>query len=99
MRSALSFSVAVLLLSCVPAAHGSEPAAATGSLAGTVRTSDGAALPHVAVLLRGDSGSARVTTGPDGTFRASRLAAGEYEASVDAPGLALAGPAKASVGG
>ncbi len=99
MRSSLSFLLAVLVLSCVPAVHGSEPAAATGSVAGTVRTSDGAALPHVAVLLRGDAGSARVTTGPDGAFRIARLAAGEYDASVDAPGLALTGPAKASIGG
>ncbi len=98
MRSSLSLSLAGLVLSCVPAVHGSEPAAVAGSLAGSVHTSDGAALAHVAVLLRGESGSARVTTGPDGSFRVARLAAGEYEASVDAPGLALTGPAKTSVG-
>jgi outer membrane cobalamin receptor len=99
MRSSLSFLLAVLVLSCVPSVHGSEPAAATGSLAGTVRTSDGAALPHVAVSLHGNAGSARVMTGPDGAFRVPRLALGEYSASVDAPGLTLTGPSTASVGG
>jgi vitamin B12 transporter len=97
MRSSLSFSL-VLLLFGAAAARGSDPAAEC-ALSGSVRTSDGAALPHVAVQLRGDNGSALVTTGPDGAFRVSRLAPGEYEAFVDAPGLALTAPAKASVGG
>ncbi len=56
------------------------------------------ALPHVAVLLRGPAGSTRLATGPDGRFRVDHLAAGEYAATVDAPGLLLVGSAQASVG-
>ena len=77
------------------------PAAAqtpTGSLAGFVRTSDGLALPGVAVILDGPAGERRVTTGPDGSFRVGGLAAGEYAASVDAPGLELREPATVAVG-
>jgi vitamin B12 transporter len=92
----LSLSVVWLLLSL------SAPLATaqtlTGALAGVVRTSDGLALPGVAVNLDGPAGGRRVTTGPDGTFRASRLAPGEYTASVDAPGLELREPSTATVG-
>jgi vitamin B12 transporter len=70
----------------------------TGSLAGAVRTSDGLALPGVAVTLRGPVGERRVTTGPDGAFRVATLPAGDYTASVDAPGLELRLPATVAVG-
>lgn len=76
-----------------------DPAAELGSLVGSVRTSDGLALPHVAVGLRGPAGSARVTTGPDGAFRVARLVPGEYDATVDAPGLELRSPTRAAVAG
>ncbi len=69
----------------------------SGALAGTVRTSDGRALPHVAVTVEGPSDAHRVTTGPDGVYRAGGLAAGDYTASVDAPGLVLEGTARARV--
>ncbi|HYN04087.1 MAG TPA: TonB-dependent receptor [Vicinamibacteria bacterium] len=92
----LSLSVVWLLLSVsAPSATAETP---TGALAGIVRTSDGLALPGVAVTLDGPSGERRVTTGPDGTFRTSGLAEGEYSASVDAPGLRLREPATAAVG-
>jgi len=92
----LFLSVVWLLLSLsAPFATAESP---TASLAGGVRTSDGLALPGVAVTLDGPSGERRLTTGPDGTFRASGLAAGEYAASVDAPGLELREPSTARVG-
>jgi outer membrane cobalamin receptor len=72
--------------------------APTGLLEGTVRTSDGASLPGVAVTLDGPVGERRVTTGPDGAFQAGGLPPGEYEVSVDTPGLALRGPATVAVG-
>jgi outer membrane cobalamin receptor len=78
----------VLLLSLASLA-GAEPAAPLGSLAGVVRTSDGLPLPGVAVRLEGPGGDRRVTTGPDGSFRADALAPGAYSLEVDAPGLAL----------
>jgi vitamin B12 transporter len=70
----------------------------TGRVAGAVRTSDGLALPGVAVTLHGPGGERRITTGPDGVFRTAGLPAGEYTASVDAPGLELRGPAVVAVG-
>jgi vitamin B12 transporter len=72
-------------------------AAAAGSLVGLVRTSDGLALPAVAVTLEGPE-RRTTTTGPDGWFRIGALEAGDYTASVDSPGLALRGPASARVG-
>ncbi len=69
-----------------------------GVLEGSVRSSDGLALSHVAVLVEGPSGPLLVTTGPEGRYRLSGLAAGDYAASVDAPGFVLDGPARVSVG-
>jgi hypothetical protein len=76
------------------------PASASpgGSLTGTVRTSDGRTLPHVAVTVEGPSGSVRVTTGPEGAYLVDDLDPGEYTTSVDAPGLVLEGAARAMVG-
>ena len=68
-------------------AMAADPAPA-GSLAGVVRTSDGLALPGVAVVVDGPAGERRVTTGPDGSYRALALASGSYTLRVDAPGLA-----------
>ncbi len=77
---------------------GAGPGASPGSLTGVVRTSDGLPLPGVAVILEGPAYARRLTTGPDGSFRAGTLAAGSYSLRVDAPGLVL-GEAKAvSVG-
>ena len=77
---------------------GAQPAAPSGSLAGVVRTSDGLPLPGVAVVLEGPASERRVTTGPDGWFRAAALASGSYSLRVDAPGLELREAATASVG-
>jgi outer membrane cobalamin receptor len=81
------------------AAAGAAPRPA-GALSGVVRTSDGLALPGVAVALDGPAGEHRVTrTGPDGAFRVEALPAGEYAAAVDAPGLVPRAPARVAVGG
>jgi outer membrane cobalamin receptor len=88
-----SLVVALLFL---PGAAGAQTAAS--SLQGVVRTSDGLVLPGVAVTLDGPVGVRRVSTGPDGSFRVDDLAAGEYAASVDAPGLELREPATVAVG-
>ncbi len=89
---------AAVFSSSVAAARSDAIAGApTGAVVGTVRTSDGRALPHVAVILEGPAGSTLVTTGPEGGFRASGLAPGEYRASVDAPGLSVSGASRASV--
>jgi vitamin B12 transporter len=71
---------------------------ASGRLEGSVRTIDGAALPHVVLELQGPRGGRRLTTGPDGTFRVEGLAPGRYAATVDAPGLEVVPPASAVVG-
>jgi outer membrane cobalamin receptor len=69
----------------------------SGSLEGSVSTSDGQALPGVAVTLAGPGSERRVTTGPDGRYAATGLADGTYTASVDAPGLELREPKTARV--
>ncbi len=68
-----------------------------GSLQGSVSTSDGQALPGVAVTLAGLGSERRVTTGPDGSYAATGLQDGTYSASVDAPGLELREPKTARV--
>jgi vitamin B12 transporter len=68
-----------------------------GRLAGSVRTIDGVALPHVVLALEGPNATRRLTTGPDGTFRVERLAPGRYSATVDAPGLEVVPPASVLV--
>lgn len=85
-----------LLLSLAASSTAAEGPA--GSLEGVVRTSDGVALPGVALTLDGPAGGRRLTSGPDGAFQVSGLPAGEYHASVDAPGLVLREPATVAVG-
>jgi outer membrane cobalamin receptor len=75
-------AVAAVLLSLTGPAGAEGP----GSLVGSVRTSDGAALPHVAVAITGPE-QRRFATGPDGSFRVEGLAPGRYTATVDTPGL------------
>jgi outer membrane cobalamin receptor len=88
------FFLCLLALPRPVAAAGPEP---SGSLGGVVRTSDGQPLPGVAVLVQGAASARRVTTGPDGSFRAD-LAPGSYTLRVDVPGLTLAEPHAVSVG-
>ena len=80
-----SLALAGLLLAAHAAASSSTPA----SIEGSVRTSDGVALPHVAVMLEGPSGTHVVTTDWEGRFRFEGLAQSEYQVSVDTPGLVL----------
>ena len=82
----------VLAVSLLAVARPSAAGGPLGSLEGRVRTSDGLALPGVAVVLAGPGGDRRLTTGPDGAFVATGLPAGHYTASVDAPGLELRPP-------
>jgi outer membrane cobalamin receptor len=90
----LSFCLSLVLL----AAPGAAAEVAAGSITGTVRTSDGRALPGVAVVLEGPTGEHRLATGPDGSFAVAALPAGTYAASVDAPGLVLREPRSFAVG-
>jgi hypothetical protein len=89
------FSLVVSLL--VVAALAGAADAPTGSLEGSVSTSDGRALPGVAVTLHGPAGDRRFTTRPDGSFAAAALPAGPYAISVDIPGLELREPRTATV--
>jgi outer membrane cobalamin receptor len=94
MRIFFSPTVAVILL----LAAGAVATAAEGSLEGTVRTSDGVLLSHIAVTVAAASDSRIVTSGPEGVYRVAGLAPGQYAISVDAPGLVLDTPAGATVG-
>ena len=87
-----------VLFACWTGSAGAEPAAPSGAITGCVRTSDGLPLPGVAVVLEGPASLRRVTTGPDGSYRAAALAAGVYTLRVDAPGLALRAPATVTIG-
>ena len=89
----LSLVVSMLVVAGLVAAAD----APTGSLEGDVRTSDGRALPGVAVTLAGVGAERRLTTGPDGSYEVAGLDEGTYTASIDAPGLELRGPRTATV--
>lgn len=83
----------------LPAAAVAAAPAPAGSLVGSVRTSDGLALPGVAVVLESAGAERRVTTGPDGSYRASPIPAGTWSLRVDAPGLVLRDPVTVDVAG
>jgi vitamin B12 transporter len=89
-----SFLVLCVLAVASLAIAGDAP---TGSLEGSVSTSDGQALPGVAVTLHGPVGDRRLTTRPDGSFAATALPAGPYTVSIDVPGLEIRGPHTARV--
>jgi len=92
MKRLTSFLLtSVLLLASVShAEHG-------GSLAGSVRTREGVALPHLLLIVDGPSGSRAVLTGPEGRYRASALAPGAYTVTVDQAGFVLDPSAAAAV--
>lgn len=85
----------VLVLSLFAAA---PLAAEDGSLAGTVRTSDGVPLPQVVLKLAGPAGTRTTVTGPEGRYRAAGLAAGQYTVDAEAPGLVASSAREATVG-
>jgi vitamin B12 transporter len=93
-RLALPLSLSVLVPLFAPPAF-AQP---TGSLAGSVRTGEGAALPHLVLLVSGPSGPRTVVTGPEGRYRVPALAPGAYTLSVDQPGFVLDPAARAEVG-
>ena len=69
-----------------------------GSLAGSVRTREGAPLPHLVLLVSGPSGSRTAVTGPEGRYRVRALRPGSYTVVVDQPGFVLDPAARADVG-
>jgi vitamin B12 transporter len=71
----------------------------TGSLAGAVRTGEGAPMPHLVLLVSGPSGSRAVVTGPEGRYRVRALPPGAYTVTVDQPGFVLDPAPRADVGG
>jgi outer membrane cobalamin receptor len=95
MRRIPSF---LLLSSFVSLTPLPSPAGDGGSLAGSVRTPDGAPLPHLVLLVSGPSGARTVVTGPDGRYRAPGLAAGAYTITLEQPGFVLRPAARADVG-
>src|SRR5678809_1392388 len=68
-----------------------------GSLSGSVRTRDGAALPHVVLVVAGPNGPRTIVTGPEGRYRALALAPGAYTVTVEQPGFVLDPAATATV--
>jgi iron complex outermembrane receptor protein/vitamin B12 transporter len=70
----------------------------TGSLSGSVRTREGAPLPHLVLMVSGPAGNRPVVTGLEGRYRAEGLPPGGYTVSIDQPGFALDSPARADVG-
>jgi len=70
----------------------------TGSLSGSVRTHEGAPLPHLVLMVAGPAGNRPVITGLEGRYRAEGLPPGGYTVSIDQPGFALDSPARADVG-
>ena len=93
MRRLVSLLTPLLLLA--PAVHGEE----SGSLAGSVRTREGAPLPHLVLMVSGPSGTRTAVTGPEGRYRVKTLPAGSYSVTVDQPGFVLDPAARADVGG
>jgi vitamin B12 transporter len=84
--------VLVLLVSSV--AH----AQAAGTLTGLVRTSDGQVVAHLALTVNGPGGSQTVVIDPDGRYRATGLAPGDYTLSLQSAGFVLSPEPPVSLG-
>ena len=97
-RGSLSARLILSVLLCLLWAAPSVVRAEASTLEGSVRTDDGLALAHVAVTLEGPAGTLVVTTDSRGRYRFSGLTPGEYEVTVDTPGLVLEPAARATVG-
>jgi outer membrane cobalamin receptor len=91
----LAAVLTALLAVFVPAAPSS--AQSQGSLIGTVRTDAGQPVPQILLSLEGPAGSRTLLTGPEGRFRATGLAPGEYSLDVDAPGFLLSPEPRVSI--
>ncbi len=74
------------------------PAWAAGTLSGAVRTAQGTPLPQIVLTLAGPGGSHTLVTGPDGRFRATDLAPGQYRLALAIPGFVLTPEPTAVVG-
>ena len=73
--------------------------AQTASLRGQITDESGAVIPGATVTLNGPSGTVKTTTsGSDGAYSFTALAPGSYTVKAAAPDLALAQPAKVTLG-
>src|SRR6476661_7308866 len=73
--------------------------AQTASLRGQITDESGAVIPGATVTLNGPSGTVKTTTsGNDGAYSFTALAPGSYTVKAAAPDLALAQPAKVTLG-
>src|SRR3989454_3705612 len=79
----LSLAVAAALLTGVPAAAHAQ----NGRIRGTVRDAHGSPLSGAVVRVIGPGPSRRATTGDDGAYAITGLAAGSYSVSASLPGV------------
>jgi outer membrane cobalamin receptor len=68
-----------------------------GSLAGVVRSADGAPLAQVVLRVEGPGGTRRLITGAGGRFRLESLPPGDYRLAADVAGMALSTPPSISL--
>ncbi len=82
--------VFVLSLFFVPYHVRAQDSATTGTLTGTVRDAAGAGVPGATIALRNltTNQTRSVTSGADGSYRATALAVGDYEVKAQASGFA-----------
>src|SRR5262245_9160361 len=87
-RSFLRFvSIALFLFLSLAAIPVIAQEAGGGSISGSVKDEDGAALPGVLVTVAGEKGVRSVTTDIDGNFKINNLAAGSYDVKVELSGF------------
>ena len=79
----------VLVVLSLLVSSGAVFAQGAGALSGLVRTADGQPVPHFPLVLSGPGGSRTIVSGPDGRYRVSELAAGEYTVAIEATGFVL----------
>jgi hypothetical protein len=85
----MRFRSLILAIACIALAVPLAFAQTTGSVSGTVRDKDGAALPGVTVTIRGDQvpRGQTTTTLSDGAFKFVALLPGSYHVSVELSGM------------
>src|SRR5713226_2682893 len=86
----LNLAIIVLLLFFVPFSVRAQDSATTGTLIGTVRDAAGAVIPGATIALRNltTNQTRNVTSEPDGSYRATAMAVGDYEVKAQASGFA-----------